>query len=91
MIWTLTPAELDLLATALSSDGPASLEAELAHLVDAARAIGISGPVVDLVADPTRADVIRQRAFAHLHAVLSSPVPRPVVEQPRDPQHHCAA
>lgn len=74
---------LDDLAHAIAADGPAPHEAALQRVVSAARARGGHGPALDALADATRPDIVRQRAFAHVHAGLrinaaDAPAPQPI-------------
>ncbi len=62
--------DLDVLATALADDGPATHEAAIAIVVARARRVGIALPALDVLADRTRPDVMRQRAFAAVHRAL---------------------
>ena len=61
---------LDLLATVIADDGPAAHEPTVAALVAEARATGVRLTALDVLADPARPEVIRQRAFAAVHAAL---------------------
>lgn len=64
--------QLDDLAHAIAHDGLAAHEKALQQIVAAARAQGLHGPALDALADPARPEVLRERAFAHVHANLRS-------------------
>ncbi len=63
-------SRLDLLATVLADDGPAAHEATVADFVAHVRAEGLQHVALDVLADPGRPDVVRQRAFGVVHAAL---------------------
>jgi hypothetical protein len=70
-------SRLDLLALILADDGPAAHEATVADFIAHVRAGGLQHLALDVLADPSRPDVIRQRAFGAIHAALLAPRPGP--------------
>lgn len=68
-------SRLDLLALILADDGPAAHEATVADFLNHVRAEGLQHVALDVLGDPSRPDVIRQRAFGAIHAALLAPRP----------------
>lgn len=61
---------LDDLAHRIAEHGPEAAIDELAELAVTARAVGLPGPVVDLLLDPHAPVVVRERAFARVAGAL---------------------
>lgn len=66
----LHPDHLDRLAAAVANDGVDAIGPALGRLITAARQAGIDSPSLAVLADPTRPEVLRQRAFAKVHAIV---------------------
>ena len=64
--------DFDELAWTVAADGPTAHEGELARLATRARAVGVAGVAVQIVADRTAPPVVRQRAMANVVAALSA-------------------
>lgn len=78
----LPTTHLDALAHAIATDGLDRHEGEVTRLVRQARAAGITTPAVAALADPTHADALRQRAFAHVVAAVAAVAARPATARP---------
>lgn len=68
----LHPAQLDRLAGAIADRGIEAVEPAITRVVTAARTAGLHSAALDALADRTRTDVLRLRAFAAVHAALAA-------------------
>ncbi len=67
----MSPSELFALAWELDARGFAGQEAAVRRVVRAARARGLSGVAVDVLADATEPTVARLRAFGNVAAAMA--------------------
>ena len=67
----MSPSELFALAWELDARGFAGQEAAVRRVVRAARAQGLSGVAVDVLADATEPTVARLRAFGNVAAAMA--------------------
>lgn len=69
--------ELNRLAWAIDADGLLRHQAEAAQVVDQARRVGVSTPMLDVLADETVPAPVRERAFGKVVNAIVHATPSP--------------
>ena len=89
----MTTPQLHQLAWDLEIRGFAgpSQEVALRQVIHAARVLGVSRTVVDVLADPAAPEVARMRAFGRVATALAAAGAQPDTDRPGQADHDAAA